>query len=470
MKKLILIQFVLLFFMNVTFAQKVVFEEQFKANNYPVGFNFLPNLNSLVVQKGEFIEGNSNKVIKNINSYDSEGCIEILLKNERASSCLFSPIENTYKINFNASNTENTNKYKIVSDGKAFFFDTNSKEYQFFNDQYQVNIFNQKNTDAIDITKDQIFLNVTNIQTRVIEKIAITKPDLNRIDNNLTAKYANGIDFNFRVNEYNIGLITKSIAKNYHSTSLFRTIYAYNGQKTNDYEYKIDLKDKNLMYCNNGGGSVYSNPQTGDTFLSDLTINNFVTDPKTEDVYVYGLFGKNAKNATNITNEPLGFYVFKFDKSGNKTWELIKEISDIEDFNTNQNITNLTLDCVVRANNLLVSIHSSGTKKQYLQYSFINNEDGKTEESNKIKYMISKDSNNKNKQLLIDSKFTLNNDKKSLDVNSLIANSSNLDFSNYIKSTQNITKLYFKTFFGKKGIWLFETDNDGNYRILYFKD
>ena len=143
------------------------------------------------------------------------------------------------------------------------------------------------------------------------------------------------------------------------------------------------------MYSNNGGGYIYTNPQTDDTFLSDLTINNFVIDPKTEDVYVYGLFAKNAKNSSNISNEPLGFYIFKFDKSGNKIWESVQTINDKADLNTNQNIANIKLNLVLRDEKVLLSISSASEKKSYIHYAIVAKGTGNITKMKKLNFSVS---------------------------------------------------------------------------------
>ncbi len=53
----------LLLFTSLVNSQTIVVEEKFKDNNFPVGYNFLPNKNRLVIQKGNYVASSTNKII-----------------------------------------------------------------------------------------------------------------------------------------------------------------------------------------------------------------------------------------------------------------------------------------------------------------------------------------------------------------------------------------------------------------------
>ena len=452
-------------------AQTVVVDEKFKENNYPVDYNFLPNLNRLVIQKGEQSKDIPNKIIKNIYSYDTDGFVEIIVANEKLASSVFSPIENTLLVSDLPKANDKPNQFRKIVNGKSTSFTKTNDFYQYFNDEYEISLLNQNNKSNINIEKDSISFSLTNIVTRINEKVAIKKPDVTRIINPENTNYANGVDFAVRINEYSIGIITKAIAKDYKSATLYRTIYAYNGVLLNDFAYKVAFQYKNLMYSNNGGGYIYTNPQTDDTFLSDLTINNFVIDPKTEDVYVYGLFAKNAKNSSNISNEPLGFYIFKFDKSGNKIWESVQTINDKADLNTNQNIANIKLNLVLRDEKVLLSISSASEKKSYIHYAIVAKGTGNITKMKKLNFSVSNENKIASNSKFVNSYYNnIGYEKKGIDIDGLIAQDDNLLFSNYMNSIQNNQNLFFKTFYSKNGIWLLETDNIGYFKILFFKE
>lgn len=469
MKKIILTS--ILLFVSVINSQTLVVDEKFKENNYPIAYNFLPNLNRLVIQKGKNSPENIDKTIKNIFSYDSDGFVETLIKNEEYSNCIFSPIENTFLLTYPSKLEDKTKQYKIIANGKSAIFNKSDEYYQYFNDEYEFSVLNQENNENINLEKDNIFLSVTNLVTRENKKIKLNKLDIWRLKNSGTTNYSNDLTFGVRVNEYKIGFVTKSIAKDYKSSVLYRNIFSYNGYAMDDFAYKIQIPNKNLIYSNNGGGYIYTNPQTGDTYISDLAINNFVVDSKTEEVYVYGLFGESAKNASNISNKPTGFYVFKFDKTGNKIWELVENINDKEDFNANQNVTNIKLNFTIRNKHVLFSITTVNEKKGYLHYAFLDKETGNISKTKKINFNVSTVNTT-----ILDDKFVksyFNKDNvvnKNLDLDGLIAQEDNLVFANYLNSLQISKKLFLKTFYAKNGIWLLETDNTEYFKINFFKE
>ncbi|MEO8235320.1 MAG: hypothetical protein ABI549_07890, partial [Flavobacterium sp.] len=86
----------LLLFVGLVDAQTIVLEEKFNDKNFPVGYNFLPNKNRLVIQKGNYVVSSTNKIIKNIYSFDNDGFFEKLIENEALTNCIFSPTENAF--------------------------------------------------------------------------------------------------------------------------------------------------------------------------------------------------------------------------------------------------------------------------------------------------------------------------------------------------------------------------------------
>lgn len=456
--------------MFASFAQTVIIEEKFKDGNIPVGYNFLPNANRIIIEKGQFAETPTNKIIKTIMSYDSDGFYEKLSENDELVNCIFSPTESAFISSKRNKNPNDEQQFKLVIDGKSSPFFKMDNTLQYFNDENQFGFLNQENQPNINFEKDNLTLNITNIATRANEKIKFYKPDLNRIINGNNVKYANNITFGVRVNEYNFGIITKSIAKDYKSSTLYRSIYSYSGVQLFDYGYKVQIPEKSLIYSNNGGGYIYTNPQTEETYLSDLAINNFVIDAVTEEVYVYGLYGENARNSSNISNNPIGFYVFKFNKEGNKIWQSIQPINDAVHFNVNQNITEIKLGIAIRNSDLLISISSEESKKKYLHYAVLDISNGFKLKNSKINFENMEVKNPLQKQF-INANFKINNiGNKFFDKESLFAYSNNEKFSNYMNGLKNHQNLFFKSFFGKKGIWLIETDNISYYKAMFFKD
>lgn len=462
---------VVLFAVFVAKAQTIIFEEKFDSNDFPIGYNFLPNKNRLVIQKGASVKDATNKLLKSLYSYNNEGFREQIIEKQNFMNCVFSPTENSFFVSEFSQTSPFGEQYKLYVDGVSSGFIKNFESFQYFNDNYQFNIVNQNFKDNVDFEKNDIFLDRTNITTRKNSKIKIVKPDLSRIEGDNFANYANKITFGVRVNDEAFGLITKSISKDYKSSTLYRTNYDFEGKLVEDFAYKTQIPNKFLMYCNNGGGVVSTNSKTGDTYISDLAINNFVVDKTTQEVYVYGLFGENAKSSANITNEPSGFYVFKFDKTGKKIWESIQAITDKIDFNTSQNITNLKLNLMVRNQNVLVAVSSENDKKGYIQYAVLDNVAGSKVKGNKIIYAVDAKSNS----VSMYKDFLSSNNKTSItnkffDNQSLIALENNESFSKYVAGFVDASKTYFKSFMSKKGIWVLESDNNSYYKLVYFEN
>ena len=176
MKNNIIVSFLL--FTSLVTAQTIVFEEKFKDNNFPVGYNFLPNRNRLVIQKGNYESTSNNKIIKNIYSFDNDGFFEKLSENEALTNCVFSPTENAFIVSEASKATEKSDKFKLIVNGKSSPLFKMDENFQYFNDDYQFSILNQDNKGNINFETDQLSLSVTDIVTRANEKFIMKKPSL----------------------------------------------------------------------------------------------------------------------------------------------------------------------------------------------------------------------------------------------------------------------------------------------------
>lgn len=290
-------------------AQTTVIEEKFKVNDFPIGYNFLPNANRIVIQKGNSVPQSSNFLLKNLYSYDYEGFREVLLENGYFMNCIFSPTENSFFVSEFSPTESFGEQYKLVVGKVASPLVKIDNSFQYFNDNYQFSIVNQKFNEKINFEKDSLYLNKITIGTRENSKIKIKKPSVFRIVGDNFIKYPDDVIFSVRVNNDYFSVITKSINKDYKSSTLYRSTYNYDGEKLEDLSYKVEIPKGFLIYSNNGGGYVNPNSEAGDTYISYFAINNFVVDIKTENLYVYGLFGEEAKvPVTSLINQ----WVFMF--------------------------------------------------------------------------------------------------------------------------------------------------------------
>lgn len=452
-------------------AQTVIINEKITSENTAVGYHFLPNANRIVIEKGKFVSDlKQPKIVENIFSYDSDGFFEKLAEYESFASCYFSPTEKSFLAAKKLKNATEVQQFKLVLDDLSSPYFSFDPLQPYFNDQFQFGLLNQKNDANFNFEKDDLFLNITNIDSRKNEKFKIQKPNIDRLKNSEQTAYSNNITYSIRVNSENFGIITKSIAKNYKTMVLYRSIYDFAGNQLNDYKYELTIPEKYLIYSDNGGGNIYLNPKTNETYISDLTINNFVIDPQTQDVFIYGLFGENAKNASNITNQPTGFYVFKFDKEGKQIWNSIQNFTNLRSLSINQNITKIKLEISLRKSDIAVKISTLEQKIPYLFYHLIRNDTGEFQKKNEIK-LISNSKKKDSKTEFVSSAFLIDTSQnKFLDKESLFAYSDNYTFKNYIDSLADDKPLFFRSFTGKLGIWLLETDNKTFYKALFFKD
>lgn len=447
-------------------AQKVIAEVPVVNGSFPLQYVYLPNLDRLVCISGEKTNKVYGNIIHAVNSYDTDGFVEKIIQNDKLVNCVFSPIENAFLV----AKVPNTNTYpdtyKLVLDGVASKYFNLTTGFRYFNDIYGFNIVNQDNSFAVDLQKDTLFLNVIDIFSNQTQQYKLNKPDLFRLENKITAKYTEGLNFDVRINESNIGIITKAINKNYKSATLYRTRYSLTGELLDDIAYSVSVPKHFLIFSNNGGGIIAQNEEG--TVMSDLTINNFVVDKATEEVYVYGLFGKEGKAANYLKNMPLGVYVFKYDKNGKLLWESVQYIVDVLGFNQAQEMDQINLSLKLRQDEAVLSVQSSSNSMPYVDFITLNTANGeKLQEGNST---TSKPFKNKEEYFVSSNLGMDNYSNKIMDTETIVAAQLHPGLQEYLKKQNSApVKLFYKTFFSKKGYWVIETDNARLYRVLFFR-
>lgn len=446
------------------FGQKVIADVTFSKEKVPLEFVYLPNLDHLVVQSGQKTKKVYGNIINDVSSYDTAGFVEKMISKDTLVNCVFSPIESAFLIAKKPVGNNFPEEYKLVLDGQSTKYFKLKSGFRYFNDIYGFNISNQKGDYKIDLQNDDLNLEVLDIFSNNIQKYKLEKPNLLRLENKVTTTYKEGLNFDVRINEDNIGIVTKSINKNYKSATLYRTIFDLSGVRTNDLSYIVSVPSHYLIYSNNGGGVI---TQNGDeSRISDLAINNFVIDKESGDVYVYGLYGNEGKSANYLKNIPLGIYVFKFDKRGKQVWESTQEIVDITGFNQLQEIQNIQLNLKLRNNDLVVSVNSI-TNEGYLDFIILDLFNG--EKINNGKLRVVRNDKKGEDSFLKSSEFEISDiQNKNLDKETIIASQTNSEVLRYLKSITTTKRLFYKTFISKKGFWLVETDNLGYYKIMFF--
>ena len=472
-------------------AQTSIVEEKFEKENTPMRYHYLPKSDKIVIEKGGYVSMSANRRINNISSYDSGGKKEVLVNNIETSISVFSITENTFKLD-EFLKFSYSKKYKYVVNGKEtpfvnysdvdrnYFYISNVNNVnhtfgnEFFNDKYELDIVDVKGKNKVNFEKDVLYLETLDIFSKDKKIIPLVKPDITRLVGDSSIKpeeylgYAANLIDN---NEFEI--VTKSISKDYKSSILYRTFYNMEGKKVNEIQYTISLPSQYLLYSANNAARINAK-LTGiknDTpiFLTDSAIHDFIEDNITKDVYVYGLYGDNARKI-NDDNSPSGFYIFKFDKEGKKVWESINRIDDKDDFNKKIHLVKVFSSLSFSNNGLLFETRGR-FKDNYFHYSFIDINTGTILNKNKISYKEDNIYTFKAdyRAFLLSFNKCEGYNNKVFDTDGLIAIDTNKKVADYLKSINNKNKLFFNTIFSKNGIWLLESDNEKYYKVTFFK-
>jgi hypothetical protein len=464
-------------------AQTTIVEEKFEKDNMPLSYDYLPESDKLIIEKGEYKSMSTNRMIKSINKFDINGKKEILAENAELMNVVFSSSENTFMVN-EYSRLTLGKKFKYVVNGKSTPFidiselkNSNHLAFrdQYFNDKYELGFTDEKSKKSIDFEKDDLFLEVTDIFTRVKNRYNVEKPDINRLNGNAFIKPDKNLGFAAIItNAEAFEIITKSISKDYKTTILYRTNYNMKGKKLDETSFVINLNNYFLIYSNNGGGfigttSSGANSYSIPIFVDDLSINNFLQDEKTGEVYIYGLFGEKSKGL-NDDNSASGYYIFKFDKTGKKIWETINTIDDKKGFNKKIHLYRLLSNLTIKDNELYFRTGTDYNKEQIHEF-FLDKNTGTILNKNKISFKEDKIYTLKGdiRYFLLSFYQYEGYKNKVFDFDGLVAIDTNIKVAQYLKNIDSKNKLYFNTIISNKGIWLIESDNEEYYKVTFFK-
>jgi hypothetical protein len=434
-------------------------------------------------------------LINNLCSYDVNGNRKNIIENESLGKVVYSITENSFRAyesrseknckyfldnKFNAivkrSELEDINNSYFGSTDeqnriKNNFRDVFSSFNNSFNDLYELGFTNQKGKMNINLEKDDIYLETVEIKTSAKKRVKLVKPNLALLKGNSFTESEYEASFNCRINgNDNFDLITKSLSKDLKTSILYKTTYDFQGKKLRDVSFKLDLENYFFVISNNYGGPSYGSISGGGpTFISldNLSINNYYEDVVNGDVYVYGIFSDRKSG-------PKGFYVFKFDKEGNKLWESINNIESKDYFEKIKYNSKMQVSLVEYKKNLLFSVSVDDFNEfsisEFSNSTIVDKATGSISKINFITY-------NKNGYLgggdffirpIYESKDVFKN--KSFTPDCFVALSIDDEYMKYIKGlTVKGNHLYFDTIFSDQGIWLVETDNKEYYKVTLFK-
>ncbi|TRX07550.1 hypothetical protein [Flavobacterium gawalongense] len=498
MKKNIL--FLLLLSMQIGHSQKLILDEKYEKNDYPVGFNFLPKSNKLIINRGQNYSLSTADNINSVYEYDSKGDKKTILENINLMSPIYSDTENTFNA---AEYSKLRGKYQFkfyqennvssLYDAKTFnSFSSDQIIGKNFNDKYLIYLSNEKGKARLNLLENDVYLEIYEIFTDKKKRIKIDNFNKERLLKPDNIKYSEELGFSLKIidNDY-FEIITKSISKDYKSTVLYRTIYNFEGKLIKDISYQVSVKEDYLIYSNSDAtyttlNGRYSNPDDikfgnnyvpatkgpavgSDSnyleFANDLAINNFIVD-KDGNVYIYGLTGKKEKEV-NDYNKTSGFYIFKYDKEGNKIWEYIKNnIDDPKHLNDDFPLSRLKSSLSINGNNVIFTVGTDHVN-EFFHYAVVNMNDGKLFKYGKVVF-TEKGVTMAKFYSFIPEFYKLPSNKK------IVTNKNGLIVADYDVSIQNfINKLNdnvnIDVQFSVDGTWLIESDNETYYKVYYFK-
>jgi hypothetical protein len=464
-------------------AQTTIIEEKKDNENNIINFHLFPNSNQIVISKGKSIKGLAvYSVFNDVSSYDINGIKKPLITDKMLIGSIFSNTENSIlTTDISSGLFKSKTMYFIdekfielskseLNDSKIVFYDQN----QNFTSKFEYNLRNKKEKFDIDLEKDDVYLSVKDIFTRKKQAYKIYKPNLDKLIGPNFIRVKEKLGFQLRVNyDETIDLITKSISKDYSNTILYKTRLSDDGKKVNDLVFDLKIPNHVFLYSLNNGGKLRFGKATSTTlqfFEDDLSINNYIVDVKSGDIYIYGLYGDEFGNLNNSAN-PKGYYVFKFDKTGKMLWESINNIED-SDFNKDHVMTTVFVDLFQLNDNVCFTIRVNGIK-DFFNYSIISKSSGKVTKSKILEFneAFAHLHDTDNNSFSINSIFKNVKEfrNKKFDFNSVLAINYNPKFEEYIKNVKSNNDLYFKSSFSDKGVWLFESDKE-HYKVTLFND
>ena len=464
MKKILLLTFGLVSL--VTTAQKTIVEEKFEKDNVPLSYNFLQKSNKLVIQKGKHVGVSTNREVHSLNSYDANGNKQALLNDGVLMNVSFSTFYNSFIASEYAAMKWSTD-FKVYHENQVSNLINKEERTSLFNKDYSFSVVNTKGKSDIDMDKEDVFLQKYSFKDKKSVKIKLEKPSLNSINK---AEYYKLKEINYKriFRKDYFEFVTKIIKKDCKSATIFRTLYNYDGKIIKKMELQVSI-DNPFTLTNNGGGNLKYVSQGNITvtmFDDQLSINNFIIDQQTDDIYLYGLYGKKGKESLN--SDLTGYYVIKFDSSGKQIWQQSHDITD-KQLNSFGNAGNLFVSSFLKNDKLNFIIYSE-KYDEFLFYKDLNLSNGNEIKGNKITYKEDKVyTMMTGTRDFILSFYKIDKTKIRFDAFAIVYFDSNKKFKSYIDSiASSEKKIYLNTLSSKEGIWLIESDNETYYKVTYF--
>ncbi len=475
-------------------AQTVIVEEKYEKKNEPVSYRYLPNSKRFVIFKGETLPlfAVTSETIffmtKSAYSFDESGTRSSLFENEKLANCTFSLTENSFKafggdklsvkadrkyyLNNVYTNSFTNDEFKninsdyfgVINTDNRFFFNgySNILFFNSFNDSYDLGFTNQKGKDKINFEKDEVFLEVFDIKSKHKDRIKLETTKLDLLKGKSFIESTEEVTFTSKLrNNDNFDLVTKSISIEQNETTVYKSTYDIKGKKIKDVALKLNLKDGFFILSSCGVGYA-------DLFKYNIqAVNNYYEDPVNDDIYVYGIYSKK-KSKIFKGFKAVGFYIFKFDKDGNKIWESINPIKDsyFEDLSYSMSFR---LD-LFEYNGKLLFTNSVNDATEFSNYAIVDKSTGNVLKMNRVNY--NNTTGFTRTRAFINNTYDRGDLKnKAFSPVSFVAMDLNSSMYSYLKTIPSKgNAVYFETVFSNQGIWLVETDNKEYYKVLLFKE
>jgi hypothetical protein len=474
-------------------AQTVIIDKKFGEKDRPVNFEYHPISQKFVFFTGERITMTGSDFTTSASAFDADGKESKLFENQKLFDCTYSSTENAF-MNIDIEKSIWAYNYKIyvdnyiaelgsekIKDMNFTFFGYNFDNVAMaqsqsgagkidgaFNDFYLLGFSNQKNKYRIDFEKDDIFLEVIELKSGSRKRFQIEKPDLTLLKGDAFAKTDHKVTFTCKLNgNDNFDLITKSISQDFQTVIIYKTTYDFEGKKLKGTSLTLKLNDKFFVTSNNGGGPSESNPN-GSVKLDGLSINNYFEDKKNGDLYVYGIYSNETPKRIGGSIHPKGFYVFKFDKEGNKLWESINNIDGKDFLERIKYAPGLIVRLAEYKENLVFSV-SVNDFTEFTNAAVVDKTNGSVVKSSFLEY--NNNASHEKFSAFINNTYDYKELRnKSFSPFAFAAMTLDENLFKYLKSIpEGDTRLHFSTLFSNKGIWLVESDNKNYYKVLLFK-
>ncbi|GEM_PF-1530538 len=450
-------------------AQTTIINEKIEKDNNPMDFEVLSKQNKLLVKKGK-----SYGTIRGINkvelySLDNPEPME-LVKDEKFLRFIPSPFDDTSFSGDGFNTVGWQTDTKIYDGNKVIATVDGDKRLFLFSKDFSYGLGSEKNKIVDNIEKHDLFWHKYDNKLKKTQVIKLEKPSF---FNNVNKKDYYDLDdlaYTTRYHKNSFEIATKYINKDIKSFVLHRAIFDLNGKNIKTLTYNVNI-GKPLIFSNNGGGKMDVSAHVSSNalkFVDQLSINNYLIDKDTNELYIYGLYGKKDKRLYNT--DVGGYYVVKFDAEGKLLWQKTEEFSD-DDLTHDTSKTRINLDFSIVNKQGLLTFYQHFSRKFYY-YSQIDLASGNMINSSKIPFSVDKmwQTELRNTQVL--AFFTLKEYKKlKFDFTTLYFNGSNKKVQDYLIELNKASKkeISVNSEASEKGVWLIESDNSNYYKVTFFE-